>query len=143
MTQEFPMLVLLRKRLASVAARGPNRFECPLVPVADNRGGSLALSLEGDANDPVYRGKAAEGERADGRPGSPARAPLEVARIDRLSPLAQELHERIGCLEQSHEDSLVPDARAGLTPSDMVTRRLAALLNGSSLAVNSRSRPCG
>jgi hypothetical protein len=57
MTKEFPMLVLLRKRQESVVARGPNRFECPIVPVADSSGGSLTLSLEGDANDPVYRGR--------------------------------------------------------------------------------------
>jgi hypothetical protein len=130
MTKEFPMLVLLRERHASVTARGPNRFECPIVPVADSRGGRLTLSLEGDANDPVYRGEAAEEERANGRPGSPAGAPVVVARNDSLSSLAQEFNERTGCLRHGHEDILVPDARAGLTPSDMVTLRLAARLNG-------------
>jgi hypothetical protein len=106
-----------------------------MVPVADSRGGSLTLSLEGDANDPVYRGEAAEQVRANGKPGGPAGAPVVVARNESLSPFAREFHETTGCLEQSHEDSLVPDARAGLTPSDMVTNRLAALLNGSALAV--------
>jgi hypothetical protein len=134
MTQEFPMLVL-RTRHASVAARGPNRFKCPTVPGADSWGGSLTPSLDGDANDPVYRGEAAEQVRANGKPGSPAGGPVVVARNESLSPFAREIHERTGCLEQSHEDSLVPDARAGLTPSDMVTNRLAALLNGSALAV--------
>jgi hypothetical protein len=60
-----------------------------------------------------------------------------------LTPLDTAGNETTGCTLHDAQESMVPDARAGLTPSDMVTRRLSEMLYPASLVVEPWAMPGG
>src|SRR4051794_13175047 len=81
--------------------------------------------------------------RVNAGPASPAGTPLPTAQTGtKNSPEHQSGDDADGFLHDP-EDCLVPDARAGLTPSDMVTRRLSEMLYPVTFVVEPWVRPGG
>ncbi len=103
------MSSFLSKGRETGVAGGPAHFDHTDVPC-----------VEADGENPT-RGRelATEGPAADA---------ATVTRTDTLSSLEHHFNDKTGCLDHDCQDSLVPDARANMTPSDMVTRRLEGLL---------------
>jgi hypothetical protein len=110
---------------AGVAERS-SRFHCPEVPVVAVGGPIRGYGSE--SGGPVAGGGTSEQVRGSAGPECPVEAPATATRTDTLNSLEHDLNDKTGCLLPGPEDSLVPDARANMTPSDMVTRRLEGLL---------------
>lgn len=63
------------------------------------------------------------------------------ARVETRRPIAQACH-RIAEQSDIAEEALVVDARAGLTPAEVVERKLATLLKGRPLPVSHLLSAC-
>ena len=150
------MLVLTRKNQETVVVvGGTDGFESILkVTVLRIKGGSVVLGFEAAADVPVHRLEVWERIRAsngrkrqsDVRPrggsrvltpcgSSRHRRPLKKGRSS-LRFRSRQSEQRIypeargAPPPEGRDDMLIPDDRAGLTPADMVERKLLSLLHG-------------
>jgi hypothetical protein len=106
------MVIFSGKRPARAGTGPSSRFKRTAGPVAESRGEGL----------PEQGGTR---RAAGGQAGGASVAPM----LDgTLSSLDTAFDETPGWILHDAQESLVPDARAGLTPSDLVTHRLAELL---------------
>jgi hypothetical protein len=112
------MSIFRSERSPGAGTEPSDRFEGTAVPVAGSGGNDRAAgSQDGVSVAPVL---------VEGLP------PPDTAGKETTGPI---LHDA--------QESMVPDARAGLTPSDMVTRRLSEILYPASFVVQPWATPAG
>jgi hypothetical protein len=111
------MLIQSDKRPRRAVTKTLNRFQCTELPPARGR---------------VNAGSA-----------RPAGIPLRPDSTDTVNSLNHEGGDAAGSFLHDPEDHLVPDARANLRPSDMVTRRLSEMLYPTSSVVDLLPLLCG